>query len=233
MSEPDQIKLWDSGSGKQLKSLPLAKADSIAFSPDGRLFAASATKIGEAAPSVTLWRMSTLTETAKLPGAAIELTFSPNGQTLAVIHSDSVSLWDIKSQVRAGNASALDQDGGYHRDVGRTNGFSPDGKLFALLVNTHVQVWNAATGELVGLLAGVLEEHGHGALAWSPDGKTLATTSGAKVKLWNVATRQELTTLLSTNYVGCHAFAPDGSLVVGNNLNKIRVWRTGLDQNAR
>ena len=26
---------------------------------------------------------------------------------------------------------------------------------------------------------------------------------------------------------------PDGSLVVGNHLNSIRVWRTGLDQNAR
>ncbi len=233
VSEPDQIKLWDSGSGKQIKSLPLAKADSIAFSPDGRLFAAVATRIGEAAPAVTLWRMSTLTETAGLPGAAIGLNFSPNGQTLAVIHSDRVSLWDINSHVVQATLRPSDQDGGYQRDVARTNGFSPDGKLFAILANTHVQVWSTATGELTGLLAGVLEEHQHGDLAWSPDGKTLATTSGAKVKLWNVATRQELTTLLSTNHVGCHAFAPDGSLVVGNHLNMIRVWRTGLDQNAR
>jgi WD40 repeat protein len=232
LSEPDQIKLWDSGSGKHLKSLPLAKADSIAFSPDGRLFAASATKIGEAAPSVTLWRMSTLTEIAKLPGAAIGLTFSPNGQTLAVIHSHRVLLWDIKSQVVQATLQPSDR-GGDHSDVGRTNGFSPDGKLFANLANTHVQVWNTATGELVGLLAGALEARGLGALRWSPDGKTLATTTGAKVKLWNVATRQELTTLLSTNYVGCHTFAPDGSLVVGSNLNRIRLWRTGLDQNAR
>ncbi len=233
LSEPDQIKLWDSGSGKHLKSLPLAKADSIAFSPDGRILAASATKIGEAAPSVTLWRMSTLTETAKLPGAAIVLTFSPNGQTLAVIRSDRVSLWDIKSQVAQATLRPVDQDGGYKTNLRRTNGFSPDGKLFAILANTHVQVWSTATGELAGLLAGVLEEHEHGNLAWSPDGKTLATTSGAKVKLWNVATGQELTTLLSTNFVGCHAFAPDGSLVVGNHLNMIHVWRTGLGQNSR
>jgi WD40 repeat protein len=150
-----------------------------------------------------------------------------------VIHSDRVSLWDIKSQVVQATLRPADQEGGYQRDVARTSGFSPDGKLFAILANTHVQVWSTATGELTGLLAGVLEEHQHGDLAWSPDGKTLATTSGPKVKLWNVATRQELTTLLSTNHVGCHAFAPDGSLVVGNHLNTIRVWRTGLDQNSR
>jgi WD40 repeat protein len=233
LSEPDEIKLLDSESGKPLKSLPLAKADAIAFSPDGRLFAASATKLGESAPSVTLWTIPTLTETANLPGAAIELNFSPNGQTLAVIHSDRVSLWDMKSQAVQATLRPFDQDGGYHRDVGRTSGFSPDGRRFAFFVNTDVQLWNTVTGEQVGLLAGALEEHGHGNLAWAPDGKTLATTSGAKVKLWNVATRQELTTLLSTNYVGCHVFAPDGSLVVGNNLNTIRVWRTGLDQDAR
>jgi WD40 repeat protein len=233
LSEHDQIKLWDSESGKHLKSLPLARAGSIAFSPDGRLFAASATKLGEAAPSVSLWSMSTLTETAKLSGAAIDLTFSPNGQTLAVIHSGGVSLWDKKSQIVQATLRPLDQDGGYHRDVGRSSGFSPDGGRFAFFVNTSVRIWNTATGELLGLLAGALEEHGHGNLAWSPDGKTLATTSGAKVKLWNLATRQEVTTLLSDNYVGCHVFAPDGSLVVGNHLNKIRVWRTGLDQDAR
>jgi WD40 repeat protein/serine/threonine protein kinase len=230
VSEPDQIKLWDSGSGKHLQSLPLAKADSIAFSPDGRLLAASATKIGEAAPSVTLWRMSTLTEVAKLPGAAIELTFSPDVQTLAVFYSDRVSRWDINCQVVPATLRPSDQDGDYSRYARWNNGFSPDGKLFAILANTNVQVWSTATGELLGLLAGALDQtSGLSSLAWSPDGKTLATSSGPKVKLWNVATRQELTTLLSTNGIGCHVFAPDGSLLVGDQMNRIRLWRTGMD----
>jgi WD40 repeat protein/serine/threonine protein kinase len=231
LSEPDQIKLWDSGTGKHLKSLPLAKADPIAFSPDGRLFAASATKLGEAAPSVSLWKMSTLTEAAKLTGPAIGLTFSPDGQTLAVIQVDRVALWDIDSQVVRATLGPSPPDGGYRYSGRRTNQFSPDGKLFAILANTNVQVWNTATGELVGALAGPPENTT--ALAWSPDGKTLATSSGPKVKLWNVATRQELTTLLSTNGVGCHVFAPDGSLLIGDQMNRIRLWRTGLDKDAR
>jgi WD40 repeat protein/serine/threonine protein kinase len=231
LSEPDQIKLWDSGSGKPLKSLPLAKADPIAFSPDGRLFAASATKIGEATPSVTLWRTSTLTETAKLPGAAVELTFSPNSQTLAVVRSDRVTLWDADSHVVRATIGPSQPDSGSIFGARTPNGFSPDGKLLAILANMHVQIWNTATGELVGALAGPRENTM--ALAWSPDGKTLATSSGSKVKLWSVATRQELTTLLSTNGVGCHAFAPDGSLLIGDQMNRLRLWRTGRDMDAR
>ena len=47
-------------------------------------------------------------------------------------------------------------------------------------------------------------------------------------------TREELTTLLATNGLDCQfTFAPDGSLVVADQMNKIRIWRTGLDQNVR
>jgi hypothetical protein len=45
----------------------------------------------------------------------------------------------------------------------------------------------------------------------------------AAVKLWNVATLEELTTLMCTNRVGWHAFAPDGSLIVDDQINKIRL----------
>jgi len=151
-----------------------------------------------------------------------------------VIHSDRALLWDINSQVVQATLRPLDQDRGYYRYVRRTTGFSPDGKLFVILANINVQVWNTATGELVGLLAGALDQtSGLSALAWSPDGKTLATSSGPKVKLWNIATRQELTTLLSKNGIGCHVFAPDGSLLIGDQMNRIRLWRTGLDPGAR
>jgi WD40 repeat protein len=145
--------------------------------------------------------------------------------------SDRIMHWDVQSQVVRALINAPQPGNESVFSSRPPNGFSPDGKLLAVADNMHTRLWNTATGELVGYLAGPRESIW--ALSWSPDGKTLATTSGAKVKPWNVATRQELTTLLSDNTVGCHVFAPDSSLVVGNNLNKIRVWRTGLDQIPR
>jgi WD40 repeat protein len=232
--DPDQIRLWDSETGKPVGSLPQANASAIAFSADGRYFAAGATPTGAAAPSVTVWIAPNLTETGKLPCEASALTFSPNGETLAVIQSDRVVLWDVHSQVVRAVINAP-YPGPELRYFGfRRYGFSPDGKLFAIDDNTTMRtgLWKAATGELVGYLAGPRESVW--GLSWSPDGKTLVTSvGGPKVKLWNVATLEELTTLMLTNRVGFQAFAPDGSLVVGDQMYKIRVWRTGLDQNAR
>jgi WD40 repeat protein/serine/threonine protein kinase len=228
---PDQITFYDSETGKQLTSLSLAIASALAFSADGRFFAGSATRTGETVPAVTLWKMPALAEVATLPGPANSLTFSPDGATLAVIHSDTVRLWDIDSHVVRASLNPS-QPGTRHIFVtAPPNGFSPDGKLFAIADNMHVRLWNTATGELVGPLAGPRDFVR--AVSWSPDGKTLATTNGPKVKLWNAMTREELTSLVSRNEVGCHAFAPDGSLVVGDLLNRIRIWRTGLDQNPR
>jgi WD40 repeat protein len=52
--DPDQIQLWDSETGKPVGSLPQANANAIAFSADGRYFAAVATRTGAAALSVTV-----------------------------------------------------------------------------------------------------------------------------------------------------------------------------------
>jgi WD40 repeat protein len=229
--EPDQIRLWDSQTGKPVGSLPQTHASAIAFSADGQYFAASATGTGAAAPSVTVWKTPTLTETARLPGQADALIFAPDGRTLAVIQSNRVLLWDVRSQVVRALINALQPGDEYVFWSRSPNGFSPDGKLFAIADNMYTRLWNTTTGELVGNLAGPRESIW--TLSWSPDGKTLATAIGPKVKLWNVATLEELTTLMSANRVGCHAFAPDGSMLVGDMLNNIRVWRTGLDQNER
>ena len=231
LAAPGQINLWEADTGKHLGSLALSNATAIAFSPDGQLIAVAATKTGEADPSTTLWKLSTLTEVDRLAGPANVVTFSPDGRTLAVIQTNKVRLWDLIShEVRALTDPSV-PDAGSIYGTRTPNGFSPDGRLFAAADNMHVQVWSALTGELLGPLAGPREITT--GLAWSPDGKTLATVSGPKVKLWNVANREELTTLLSSNRVGCYAFAPDGSLVVGDQMNKVRIWRTGLDQNLR
>ena len=206
VSDPYQIKLCDSETGKYVAALAVARASAIEFSPDGQFFAGSGTRTGEADPSVTLWKTSPLTEIAKLPGTASGLTFSPDSQTLAAIHTDKVVLWEIHSQVVHATLKLPQPDAGDTHTRRSPNTFSPDGKLFAIADNMHVGFWDTATGELLGLLAGPRESTRD--LAWSPDGKTLATRSGSKVKLWNVATREELTTFVDTNGVYWHAFGP-------------------------
>lgn len=158
--------------------LAVAKASAIEFSPDGRLFAGSGTRTGEASPSVTLWKTAPLAEFAKLPGAASGLTFSPDGQTLAAIHSDKVVLWEINSQVVHATLKPPQLDAGDTYTRRSPHSFSPDGKLFAIADTMYVRLWDTATGELVGLLAGPRETIRD--LAWSPDGKTLATSIGAR-----------------------------------------------------
>ena len=103
----------------------------LSFSADGRFFAVSATPAGEAVPSVTLWKMPALTEVAKLPGPASELTFSPDGQTLAVIHSDIVGCGTLipRSCVHRSRPRSLALATFFRARP--PNGFSPDGKLFA------------------------------------------------------------------------------------------------------
>ena len=232
VSDPDTIKLYDSETGKLLRPLAVAKASAIGFSPDGRFFAASGTRTGEANASVTVWKTDPLTEIAKLPGIAGALSFSPDSQTLAVIQSDKVVLWEMKSQVVRATLKPRQPDARYNTAPRRLpNSFSPDGKLFAIADNMHVQLWDTASGELQGLLAGPRESTLD--VAWSPDGKTLASSSGSKVKLWNVATRQELTTFQGSNGAYWHTFTADGSLIVADAMNNIHLWRTGLDQNSR
>jgi WD40 repeat protein len=148
-----------------------------------------------------------------------------------VIYPDAVRLWEIDSQIVRASFTPSQPGTAQNNRAAPPNRFSPDGKLFAIADNMHVRLWNTATGELVGPLAGprdiVL------AFSWSPDGKTLATTSSPKLKLWNAATREELTTLPCKNGVLSVAFAPDGSLIVPDQVNRTRIWRTGLDENSR
>jgi WD40 repeat protein len=227
--EPNEIRLWDTHTGKLRASINAPDSSVIAFSPNGEILAAVIPSTKAESIRVKLWDTTTLSQWAELPGAASLLTFSPDGRTLATIESDSVTLWDIRArQVRA----TLKLTDAVASDVPYLmHAFSPNGALFCATNDSIVEVWNAITGERLTTLKGHLDRIS--ILAWSPDGKTLATASGSKVKLWNVATWEELTTLVGRNGAFCIAFAPDGSLATADGLNTIHLWRTGLGHETR
>lgn len=85
----------------------------------------------------------------------------------------------------------------------RQHALSPDGKLLAISLGKSVRLWNAATGEALGVLDDPLAVDIQW-LAFAPDGKTLAAAGNpvwgynrselpekSEVKLWDVATRKE------------------------------------------
>jgi len=231
------IRLWDSATGKQVRSfgkpsdLQLERMagsflNSLTFSSDGKTLA-SASSDG----MIRLWDPATGKQTRRFKGIQepTALTFSPDGKTLAaavrytggLVAGPTAVLWDVASgkelrqfdaHVRAGSIA-----------------FSPDGKLVAAAgcPDPTVIVWEVATGKQFRRLA---VAHGvcYG-LDFSPDGRVLAAGSDDHenpVHLWELATGQEVRRFRGhRDGADSVAFAPDGrTLASGSGDSTILLW---------
>jgi WD40 repeat protein len=200
VSERGRVRLWEVATGKQIRQLTLlpARAQSLAFSPDGKMLA-----VGDAgedpskAPAVRLLDVVTgreLRKPLRLPAAApdpgrppdsvgvSQISFSADGKVLAAATTgpgsyftgDTIQVWEVETgQVlcrleRGCNCFSL----------------SPDGKGLVTEGET-ARVWEVATGKLRGQVRG--HSDWVGAVAFSPDGKLLATGSlDTTVLIWDV-----------------------------------------------
>src|SRR5207244_3937708 len=126
-----------------------------------------------------LWDTASGKETASFAESAGNLTFSPDGRTLAFSSYASVWLWDVAGKKVVRTLSGDNQ-------AVMAVAFSPDGRLLASAgVDPRASLWEVATGREVRRF------NGHTgwvqALAFSPDGRVLA--SGGRdttAVLWDV-----------------------------------------------
>ena len=182
-------------------------ADRFAFSSDGNQLA-SATDDGHIVLLSMLSGRQRLIGPAPFSASVADLSFSPDGKTLASASEDAITLWDVRTgRTVLGSTARVNVT-----DIA----FSPDGKLLVGVADAaRILVWDIVTGfQLWTLPANDRDIR----IAFSPDGQMLASSGKAKgITLWDMATGQEL--LKKDGAVTPVSFSPNGLSVASGDAN--------------
>jgi WD40 repeat protein len=199
--EEDDLRVFDTSTGKPLHRLPHYWASRVAFAPDGKAL------VSARGPVLRLWDSpggKELFQTFEGHQSAVSaVALSPDGKTVATA-GDGVRLWGAATGKPAGRVEAK----GHVAAVA----FAPDGKTLAYGgADRVVHLWDVAAGKAAGELKG--HKHPLCGLAFAPDGKTLASGDAqSTVRLWDVAAAKERRAIdvqSGTESLSL-AFSPDG-----------------------
>jgi WD40 repeat protein len=214
-----RVRVWDVGTGKELRRLD-GEARLLAATADGRTLAAR----GKGA--IRLWDTNTgeVKRTIPVPDADLHveqtemLALSADGRTVALAGSGHLFAWDCAT----GKERLRRIDRSWYTAVA----LSPDGRVLAWggSGNPVVHRWDLVGGRELLLPMSGHENHVHG-LAFAPGGKALASgASDGTVRLWRLdaagppGARPSYLTLptgevMMPNLGGRVAWSPDGRLL--------------------
>lgn len=194
------------------------EVDSVAFSPDGNLFATGSTD-----GSLLLW--STMTGTFKNTIAERRYTtepffvgqFSPDGETLACGIGQAAHLITIEP-LKVKKVIAKELSSTYWI---RCISYNPDGNRIFIGRDNRIEIWDTLSGRLEGTI-----ETGDSlrkeAPVMSPDGETIVISAAGEVQLWDITTETLKGTL--PRYVSYPlTFSPDGKTIVTYTYRKHTV----------
>ncbi|MBL7487968.1 serine/threonine protein kinase [Frankia sp. AgB1.9] len=250
-----RVRLWDTasrGTPQPMATIPSTPSDdqtdtadnttpiviieaTAAISPNGKMLA---TRSGHTA---RLWDITDPRRPqplATLTNQAEDLSFSPDGNSLATINTNhTIQLWDTTGRTKIQPVATLT---GHTGDIWDTQ-FSPDGRFLATTSADHTtRLWNTAKR---GTVRPILTLTGHTANAsnigpdtvamFSPNGKLLVTgEADGTTRLWKTTSHGDIKPVATlTNSPGPIQFSPDSSLLtIATQDGKTRIWNTSATQ---
>ncbi len=234
-SSDGTVRLWDAATGKSKVTLTgYMRVNAAAYSPDGKTIVT-----GNQDGKVHFWDVSTAalknTFTGDKNGIIFNITYSPDGKTIAVVSSynDQVLLRDAKTgkhKATLAHVGLIDtiflllQNREY--EIGSI-AYSPDGNTivtggdYYTVEKGTVYLWNANTGKRKRVIF-----KGPGAVwtvVFSKDGKRIIATGDWKDKrrVWHAETGKELTATPADIPSGSEGllYSPDGTTIANVRQN--------------
>ncbi|RKU19172.1 hypothetical protein C6503_08110 [Candidatus Poribacteria bacterium] len=230
------------------------KLSTLAFSPDGtKLVSVGAEGSMIFGAWFSTWRTDHLIRltdvktgrelaTLQYPMGADELTFSPDGKTVAFTGLGEIRLWNTETgdeqTIPLADLTNLGPGVPHNIPIVSALVFSPDGRwLVSGTEGGKIQMWDVATGEALIAFAeptGQEDQGGVFAVAFSPDGTLLAAGAHTQVHLWEVDTGNKLFSISTVHKRGNRTFhsfpeplvfSPDGEVLVnGLDHGAIQLW---------
>jgi WD40 repeat protein len=228
-SADNTVQRWESATGRRLSPLhePAAPLTAVSLASDGRALATIA-----ADDRLALWsgdgRMQPL-PAALAAGRALAASFAPEERTLAVATMDGrlrfVDLTGKTARTTERESPRQMDRLVWSRDGRRAATYGPD---------HHVDIWNAAAGELLHHIG--LQEEDRLAMAFDRQGRQLATASEADtIRVWDGQTGLEQRPITGS-FAGALAlsFSADGrTLHAAGRDGRVRLWELTTRQSWR
>ena len=223
----------------------------LAFSPDGtKLVSVGTEGTTVFGAGISTWRADHLIRltdvktgrelaTLQYVRNAQELTFSPDGETVAFTGLGEIRLWNTRTDDEQAIPLADLSAGIPHNIPGvLALAFSPHGTWLVSGTNQgKIQMWDVATGGALAVFAEPTEQENLGrilALTFSPDGTLLAAGIRGHIHLWKVDSTNQFLSVNTEHKRGDKpfsgaaeplVFSPDGAVLVnGLHVGAIQLW---------